>query len=656
MKHLDRRQFLELSAAGIGGAAIAGGLPSVASAADASPFKPEKGASLQLLRWTAFVPSDQTIWDENTKKFTAATGVPVQIQSLSWNDMGPKGALAAQVGSGPDIIMGWNDDPFVYPDKLVDMTDLVENMGRAHGGWYDNARSYCYDQDVKRWVSLPVGCTGNAVNYRKSWVKEAGFNEFPKDLDGMLKLARVLKKNGHPPGFSLGHAVGDANSWTHWILWAFGGKQANPDNSIAINSAETVNALDYARQLSETFIDGVAGWDDSGNNKAFAGGRIGMTMNGISIWYNGDQRYARHLPGLRQRDAPDGTRQDAHGLEQLHLRVHLQVQQVPERGEGVSPLHARQAAGRALGQRDERLRHARSQGVRRAADLDVESQHHAVSRRAREREVRRVQRQAGQGCGASARRVRDRRHVRRRVREQDVRQGCGQEGGKQAADDLQARVTSRSPLLARLDSPRVLGYLLITPAAIILLGLLAYPLLLGVWLSLTSTTIGKAGEFIGLQNYATIFADPIFRGAALFSVFYTVCAEVGKLILGLALALLLNQRFRGYRISRALMLLPWVAPTVLSALAWLWLLDPQYSAVSWLLIQLHLIHSNIDFLGSGWGARFSLIVGEHLARSAVLCDRLPRGAASGSPRTSTRPLRSTAPTGGRRSAASRGRC
>jgi multiple sugar transport system permease protein len=169
-------------------------------------------------------------------------------------------------------------------------------------------------------------------------------------------------------------------------------------------------------------------------------------------------------------------------------------------------------------------------------------------------------------------------------------------------------VTSRSPLLARLDSPRVLGYLLIAPAAIILLGLLAYPLLLGIWLSLTNATIGKPGEFVGLQNYATIFADPIFRGAALFSIFYTVCAEFGKLILGLALALLLNQQFRGYRASRALMLLPWVAPTVLSALAWLWLLDPQFSAVSWLLIRLHLIHSNIDFLGSGWGARFSLIV------------------------------------------------
>ena len=166
----------------------------------------------------------------------------------------------------------------------------------------------------------------------------------------------------------------------------------------------------------------------------------------------------------------------------------------------------------------------------------------------------------------------------------------------------------RSSLAARLDSPRVLGYLLIVPAAIILLGLLAYPLLLGIWLSLTSATIGNPGQFVGLQNYATIFADPIFQGAAWYSVFYTICAEAGKLVLGLALALLLNQRFRGYRVSRALMLLPWVAPTVLSALAWLWLLDPQFSAVSWLLVRLHLIHSNIDFLGHPWSARISLIV------------------------------------------------
>jgi multiple sugar transport system permease protein len=166
----------------------------------------------------------------------------------------------------------------------------------------------------------------------------------------------------------------------------------------------------------------------------------------------------------------------------------------------------------------------------------------------------------------------------------------------------------RPHILARLDSPRVLGYVLITPAAVLLLGLLAYPLVLGVWLSMTSASLGNPGEFVGLRNYVTILDDPIFRGAAAYSVLYTVCAEIGKLTLGLALALILNQRFRGYRAARSLMLLPWVAPTVLSALAWLWLLDPQFSALSWLLIKLHLIDSNLDFLGHAWSARFSLIV------------------------------------------------
>ncbi len=166
----------------------------------------------------------------------------------------------------------------------------------------------------------------------------------------------------------------------------------------------------------------------------------------------------------------------------------------------------------------------------------------------------------------------------------------------------------RPHILARLDSPRVLGYVLIAPAAVLLLGLLAYPLVLGVWLSMTSATLGNAGEFVGLRNYAAILDDPTFRGAAAFSVLYTVCAEIGKLTLGLALALILNQRFRGYRAARSLMLLPWVAPTVLSALAWLWLMDPQFSALSWLLIKLNLIQTNVDFLGHAWSARFSLIV------------------------------------------------
>ncbi|MBV8602044.1 MAG: sugar ABC transporter permease [Candidatus Eremiobacteraeota bacterium] len=159
-----------------------------------------------------------------------------------------------------------------------------------------------------------------------------------------------------------------------------------------------------------------------------------------------------------------------------------------------------------------------------------------------------------------------------------------------------------------LDSPPVLGILLSIPAIVILGGLLAYPLLLGVWLSLTNTTLGSAGQFVGLSNYLAIAQDPTYRGAVFYSLFYTFFAEVGKLALGLTLALIVNQRFRGYRTARALMLLPYVAPTVLSALAWLWLFDPQFSAISWLLTKMGLIHEYINFIGAPWPARISLIV------------------------------------------------
>ncbi|MDA3888786.1 MAG: sugar ABC transporter permease [Allgaiera sp.] len=138
--------------------------------------------------------------------------------------------------------------------------------------------------------------------------------------------------------------------------------------------------------------------------------------------------------------------------------------------------------------------------------------------------------------------------------------------------------------------------------------LLAYPLVLGIWLSLSNAVLGGTPKFVGLANYIQLFHDSTYREAVFYSFFYTICSEGLKLSLGLGLALLLNRRFRGYRLARAFKLLPWVAPTVLSALAWGWLLNPQFSAISWLLMKLGLIHQYIDFLGQIWPARISLIV------------------------------------------------
>lgn len=297
MQHLDRRKFLELSAAGLGATAAGSALPETAlAAAERSPFKPEKGASLQLLRWSEFVKNDHVVWEENTKKFTQLTGIPVQIQWLNWPDISPKSALAAQVSSGPDIIMGWNDDPFLYPDKLVDVSDLVSHLGKEYGGWYDVARTYGYHTGLKHWIACPIGVPGNAMVYRKDWMEQAGFSSFPDDTEGMLKLAQAMKKQNHPTGFTLGHAVGDGNGWTHWLFWGFGGRQVNPDSTPAINSPATLACLDYVKQLYETMIPGVASWGDPSNNQAFLAGQIGLTMNGISIWYVAKDQYPAIYP------------------------------------------------------------------------------------------------------------------------------------------------------------------------------------------------------------------------------------------------------------------------------------------------------------------------------------------------------------------------
>ncbi len=168
------------------------------------------------------------------------------------------------------------------------------------------------------------------------------------------------------------------------------------------------------------------------------------------------------------------------------------------------------------------------------------------------------------------------------------------------------------PLFVRLtgglDRSRWLGPLLMAPAAALLAGLLAYPLLLGVWLGFQDAKIGWPGRFIGIENYEYLLDDPIFRLTAFNTTLYTVVTVVFKLWLGLALALILNQRFPGYRLWRSVLLLPWVVPTVLSAFAWWWILDPQFSFINWGLVRLGLIERNINFLGDASLARSSLIV------------------------------------------------
>ncbi len=163
--------------------------------------------------------------------------------------------------------------------------------------------------------------------------------------------------------------------------------------------------------------------------------------------------------------------------------------------------------------------------------------------------------------------------------------------------------------LARLfDYKPFLVVVCLTPALGLLLVFLTYPLGLGIWLAFTDTTIGRRGSFVGLENFQYLLSDPLWWDAVFYSVLYTGVATIGKFALGFWLALLLNNHLPFKSILRAIILLPWIVPTVLSAIAFWWIYDPQFSIISYLFVDvLHWRDTKIDFLGNPWSARFSLI-------------------------------------------------
>ncbi|PRA52623.1 ABC transporter substrate-binding protein [Brucella pituitosa] len=302
---IRRRTFLAGTASLVGAAGLSGLGYSPAFAAEPQ-YKPEEGASLRLLRWTPFVKGDEESWLANTKKFSDATGVAVRIDKESWEDIRPKAAVAANVGSGPDIVMCWFDDAHQYPDKLVDLTELGTYLDGKYGGFYDGLKGYAVRDD--KFIAMPLTAIGNAIVYRDSHMKAAGFSEFPKDAAGFLELCKAMKAKGTPAGFPHGKAVGDGNNYAHWLLWSHGAQMVNEKGEVTINSPETLAALNYAKELYATFIPGTESWLDINNNRAFLAGQVSLTANGVSIYYaaKNDPKLAEIAEDMRSTNFPIG--------------------------------------------------------------------------------------------------------------------------------------------------------------------------------------------------------------------------------------------------------------------------------------------------------------------------------------------------------------
>ena len=144
-------------------------------------------------------------------------------------------------------------------------------------------------------------------------------------------------------------------------------------------------------------------------------------------------------------------------------------------------------------------------------------------------------------------------------------------------------------LRAWLEQEHIFGFGLIVPALLLLASLVAYPFGMAIYFSLSDYWVGSPGGFVGLQNFRDILGNEIFRRTVWNSFVFTSIAVILKTVLGVWLALLLARNLRFKRVLRGAILLPWVIPTALSTLGWVWMFDSLYSVVNWTAIRLGLI-------------------------------------------------------------------
>ncbi|MGH7366589.1 MAG: carbohydrate ABC transporter permease [Candidatus Rokuibacteriota bacterium] len=159
-----------------------------------------------------------------------------------------------------------------------------------------------------------------------------------------------------------------------------------------------------------------------------------------------------------------------------------------------------------------------------------------------------------------------------------------------------------------LEREGAFSWLMLAPGVFFLLAFVAYPFFYGIWLSLQDRAVARPGVFVGLANFVTLLHDGIFWQVVRNTFLYTAVTITLKLLGGLAMAVVINQAFRGRGIIRALLLLPFIVPTVLSTVAWMWIFDPTFSIINWMLIRLGLVSSGFSWLGNATLAMVSIII------------------------------------------------
>jgi multiple sugar transport system substrate-binding protein len=277
--HLDRRTFIKTTGVAAG---VMGGIEGILAARRAPAFA--QGTKIHWVRWVDFIPESDVELKRQMPEASKALGAECVLETINANDLQARITAAIQSSAGADIFNFQYNWAHLYQNAVSDVSDVANELSKAEGGFYEVYPPSC--QVNGKWLALPHSIVGNAVAYRKSWLKEAGASEFPKTWEEARKVFSALKKKGKPYGQTLGHTFGDAPTFTYTMLWAFGGAETDKTGKkVVLSNAGAVESVKFMQAFWKDCCDeGGLAWDDTNNNRAFHAGEISATLNGASIY------------------------------------------------------------------------------------------------------------------------------------------------------------------------------------------------------------------------------------------------------------------------------------------------------------------------------------------------------------------------------------
>jgi multiple sugar transport system substrate-binding protein len=322
-KLISRRQFLRgagMTGAGLAAAACAPQIVEVEKevavekivevekVVTAVPEVAKKTGELSILRWNHFVPAADVWFDEYAAEWGAANGVKVTVDGIHQSDMPARGSSELAAQKGHDIFE-WNfgtGSPFLWKEHCVSLTDLVKDIEGSIGSYSAIGNQSGYDAEQDNWFALPSYYIRFPSMFRKDLWSGVGFPDGPDTWDDVLSGGTELKAGGNPIGIGLYNGL-DPNATWRGLLWSYGGALQDADGNPALDSPETLAAIEMAVKLYQNAMtEEVLAWDDAGNNRFLGSGIGSYIANPISAYRSIQADNPELFANVFLRSAPAG--------------------------------------------------------------------------------------------------------------------------------------------------------------------------------------------------------------------------------------------------------------------------------------------------------------------------------------------------------------